>query len=81
MSDPSGCITYKPAALEVYAQHANLPHNDRICGTQKTADYSSNIHFFSPPLNVFASCVLNDAEMFASLSICSFHQGEKDGAQ
>lgn len=24
MSDPSGCITYKPAALELYVQHANL---------------------------------------------------------
>lgn len=27
MSDPSGCITYKPAALELYAPHANLPYN------------------------------------------------------
>lgn len=27
MSDPSGCVTYKPAALELYAPHANLPYN------------------------------------------------------
>lgn len=81
--DPSGCITRKPAASGVCAQHAKKKNSG--LQLQQTC-FSSNQR-----LNVFLHHVRwvslyhhhlhHHADFFPPLSICSFHQGEEDGAE
>lgn len=62
MSDPSGCVTYKPAALELYAPHANLPYNKMREPQKKKRqwirDATQNILFERFGLRMVIWCVL-----------------------